>query len=77
MDVTPLLTKKLTALAMHSRNEPYLGVKAMALVFRTVDTVNTHLVDQSEQEQMPELNQHLTSWRKAAIQEPGRSDSDA
>ena len=63
MDATPLLTKKLTALAMHSRNVPYSGVKAMSLVFRTVDT---SLVDQSEQEQMAELNQQLDELEKSS-----------
>ena len=63
VDVTPLLTKKLTALAMQTRNEPYSGVKAMAQVFRTVDT---HLVDQSEQEQMTELNQQLDKLEKSS-----------
>ena len=63
VDATPLLTRKLTALAMHSRNEPYSGIKAMALVIRTVDT---HLVDQSEQKQMAELNQQLEELEKSS-----------
>lgn len=56
VDATPLLAKELIALAMDSRNKPYSRVNAMALVFQTVAT---HLVDQSQQEQMAELKQQL------------------
>ena len=56
VDATPLLAKELIALAMDSRNKPYSRVNAMALVFQTVAT---HLIDQSQQEQMAELKQQL------------------
>ena len=56
VDATPLLTKELISLAMDSRNKPYSRVYAMALVFQTVAT---HLIDQSQQEQMAELKQKL------------------
>ena len=48
---------------MHSRNKQYSGVKAMALMFRTVDR---HLVDQSEKKQMAELNQQLDELEKSS-----------
>jgi len=54
----PLLAKELIALAMDSRNKPYSRVNAMALVFQTVAT---HLIDQSQQEQIAELKQQLES----------------
>ena len=41
---------------MDSRNNPYSPVNAMALVFQTVAT---HLIDQSQQEQIAELKQQL------------------
>ena len=56
VDATPLLAKELIALAMDSRNEPYSRVNAMVLVFQTVAT---HLLDQSQAEQMAELKQQL------------------
>ena len=56
VDATPLLAKELISLAMDSRNKPYSRVNAMALVFQTVAT---HLIDQSQQEQMAELKQQL------------------
>ncbi|QNI97978.1 hypothetical protein [Synechococcus sp. RS9902] len=56
VDATQLLAKELISLAMNSRNKPYSRVNAMALVFQTVAT---HLIDQSQQEQMAELKQHL------------------
>lgn len=56
VDATPLLAKELISLAMDSRNKPYSRVIAMALVFQTVAT---HLIDQSQQEQMAELKQQL------------------
>jgi len=56
VDATPLLAKELISLAMDSRNKSYSRVNAMALVFQTVAT---HLIDQSQQEQMAELKQQL------------------
>ena len=56
VDAKPLLAKELIALAMDSRNKPYSRVNVMALVFQTVAT---HLIDQSQQEQMAELKQQL------------------
>ena len=56
VDATPLLAKELISLAMESWNKPYSRVNAMGLVFQTVAT---HLIDQSQQEQMPELKQQL------------------
>ena len=41
---------------MDSRNKPCSRVNAMALVFQTVAT---HLIDQSQQEQIAELKQQL------------------
>ena len=41
---------------MESRNKPYSRVNAMALPFQTVAT---HLIDQSQQEQMAELKLQL------------------
>ena len=63
VDATPLLAKELIALAMDSRNKPYSRVNAMALVFQTVAT---HLVDQSQQEQMAELKQQLERLESGA-----------
>ena len=56
VDATPLLAKELISLAMDSRNKPYSRVNAMALVFQTVAT---HLLDQSQAEQMAELKLQL------------------
>ena len=56
VDATPRLAEELISLAMDSRNKPYSRVNAMALVFQTVAT---HLLDQSQQEQMAELKQQL------------------
>ena len=56
VDAKPLLAKELIALAMDSRNKPYSRVNVMALVFQTVAT---HLIDQSQQEQIAELKQQL------------------
>ena len=56
VDATPRLADELIALAMDSRNKPYSRVNAMALVFQTVAT---HLIDQSQQEQLAELKQQL------------------
>ena len=56
VDATPRLAEELISLAMDSRNTPYSRVNAMALVFQTVAT---HLLDQSQQEQMAELKQQL------------------
>ena len=56
VDATPLLAKELIALAMDRRNKSYSRVNAMALVFQTVAT---HLIDQSQQEQTAELMQQL------------------
>ena len=56
VDATPLLARELIALAMDSRNKPYSRVNAMALSF---NTVKTHCIDQSQQEQMAELKQQL------------------
>ncbi len=56
VDATPRLSGALIALAMDSRNKPYSRVNAMALVFQTVAT---HLIDQSQQEQLVELKQQL------------------
>ena len=41
---------------MDSRNKPYSWFNAMALVFQTVAT---HLIDHSQQEQLDELKQQL------------------
>ena len=56
VDAAPRLADELIALAMDSRNKPYSRVNAMALVFQTVAT---HLIDQSQQEQLAELKQQL------------------
>ena len=56
VDATPLLAKELISLAMDRKNKPYSRVNAMALVFQTVAT---HLLDQSQAEQMAELKQQL------------------
>jgi hypothetical protein len=56
VDATPRLAEELIALAMDSRNKPYSRVNAMALVFQTVAT---HLIDQSQQEQLAELKLQL------------------
>ena len=61
VDATPLLADELIALAMDSRNKPLSRVNAMSLVFQTVAT---HLIDQSEQEQLAELKQQL-EWIEA------------
>ena len=50
------MAKELISLAMESRNKPYSRVNAMALPFQTVAT---HLIDQSQQEQMAELKMQL------------------
>ena len=41
---------------MYSRNNPSSRVNAMAFMFQTVAT---HLIDQSQQEQLAELKQQL------------------
>ena len=56
VDATPRLADELIALAMDSRNKPYSRVNAMALVFQMLAT---HLIDQSQQEQLAELKQQL------------------
>ena len=56
VDATPRLAEELIALAMDRKNKPYSRVNAMALVFQTVAT---HLIDQSQQEQMNELKLQL------------------
>lgn len=56
VDATPRLAEELISLAMDSRNKAYSRINAMALVFQTVAT---HLIDQSQQEQMAELKQQL------------------
>ena len=48
---------------MDSRNKLYNKFKAMALVFQTVAT---HLIDQSQQEQLAELKQQLESLEAGA-----------
>ena len=53
---TPLLAKELILLAIDSSDKAYSRVNAMALVFQTVAM---HLIDQTQQEQMVELKQHL------------------
>ena len=56
VDATPRLAEELIALAMDRKNKTYSRVNAMALVFQTVAT---HLLDQSQAEQMAELKQQL------------------
>ena len=56
VDATPRLAEELIALAMDRKNKPYSRVNAMALVFQNVAT---HLLDQSQAEQMAELKQQL------------------
>ena len=63
VDATPRLAEELISLAMDSRNKPYSRVNAMALVFQTVAT---HLIDQSQQEQMAELKQQLERLQAGA-----------
>ena len=49
VDATPRVAEELIELAMDRKNKPYSRVNAMALVFQTVAT---HLIDQSQQEQL-------------------------
>ena len=56
VDATPRVAEELIELAMDRKNKPYSRVNAMALVFQTVAT---HLLDQSQAEQMAELKQQL------------------
>ena len=56
VDATPRVAEELIELAMDRKNKSYSRVNAMALVFQTVAT---HLMDQSQQEQMAELKQQL------------------
>lgn len=56
VDATPRVADELIALALDKRNKPYSRVNAMALVFQTV---GSHLLDQSQQQQLAELKQQL------------------
>lgn len=63
VEATPRVAEELIELALDRRNKPYSRVNAMALVFQTV---GTHLLDQSQQQQLAELKQQLERFESEA-----------